>query len=349
MVHKTCVDWPRPQRDAACAQAAHLPRQLSLRGGGNASSILPLKVMTAKADLTDQTVFAIRQATAQDKDAVLAFCAHTFEWGDYLPEVWEQWLADEKGALLVATQDGVPVGVAKVTLLTPREAWLEGLRVDPQHRRAGLGWQFQTACLEVARRSGADVARLATGSQNLAVHKMAERSGMHRVAAAWPLEASAFASEESASPTRLGKSDWGPISTRILQGSTLAALHGLYGAGWTWEAMTEDKLRAHLRCGQVLALYDNKAEIAAVAITLDPNPIDRSLPVAYVDGGASRAQDLALALRHYAATLHLEKVRAMLPAVSLLRQAFLQAGYHPEMEADGAIWIYETTWKGATT
>jgi N-acetylglutamate synthase-like GNAT family acetyltransferase len=298
--------------------------------------------------LTNQTVFSIRRAVAQDKDAVLAFCARTFEWGDYLPEVWEQWLADEKGQFLVATQDGVPVGVAKVTLLTPSEAWLEGLRVDPQHRHAGLGWQFQTACLEVARRSGVDVARLATGSKNLAIHKMAERSGMHRMAAAWPLEASALASEkESASLTHLGMSDWGPISTRILQGSTLAALHGLYGAGWTWEAMTEDKLRAHLRRGQVLALCDGEAEIAAVAITLDPDPIGRSLPIAYVDGGASRAQDLALALRHYAATLHLEKVGAMLPAASLLRQAFLQAGYQPELEVDGAIWIYETTWKGA--
>jgi len=300
--------------------------------------------------LTNQTVFNIRRAVAQDRDTVLAFCAHTFEWGDYLPEVWEQWLADEKGQFLVATQDDVPVGVAKVTLLTPSEAWLEGLRVDPQHRHAGLGWQFQTACLEVARRSGADVARLATGSKNLAVHKMAERSGMRRVAAAWPLEARALASAEgitSLSPLAMG--DWRQASTRILQGSTLAALHGLYGAGWTWQAMTADKLRAHLQRGEVLALREGEAESAAVAITLDPDPINKSLPVAYVDGSAPRAQDLALALRHCAAALRLKKVEAMLPAASPLCQAFLQAGYRPELEVDGAIWIYETTWKGAAT
>ncbi len=85
--------------------------------------------------------FVIRPARAADKQAVLAFCAHTFDWGDYLPEVWDEWLADARGQLLVATLDEVPVGVAKVTLLTPGEAWLEGLRVNlarTQTQRAGV-------------------------------------------------------------------------------------------------------------------------------------------------------------------------------------------------------------------
>ena len=36
----------------------------------------------------------VRPARAVDKDAVLAFTQNTWEWGDYISYVWEQWLAD---------------------------------------------------------------------------------------------------------------------------------------------------------------------------------------------------------------------------------------------------------------
>jgi len=293
--------------------------------------------------------FVIRPARASDKEAVLAFCAHTFHWGDYLPFVWDEWLADETGPLLVATFNDVPVGVAKVTLLTPTEAWLEGLRVHEQYRRRGLAWQFLIHCLDAARQRGALVARLATGSKNLAVRKTTERAGMRHVAAAIPLEAEAVPSAEgSTSLTCLTLHEWLPISVRILNGTTLAKMGGLYGAGWVWQALTATKLRAHLERGQLLALREESGEIVAVAIAMDVEQERKALPVAYVDGAAPHTETLAHALRQYAASLQLEKVEVMVPATSPLHQAFVKAGYETDLEAEAAIWIYELDLKGVT-
>jgi GNAT superfamily N-acetyltransferase len=294
------------------------------------------------------TPFVIRRAKAADKENVLAFCAQTFQWGDYLHLVWDEWLADETGPLLVATLNEEPVGVAKVTLLTPREAWLEGLRVHEAYRRHGLAWQFQIHCLKMARQRGAQVARLATSSKNLAVHKTAERAGMHRVAAVLPLEAQALPPGEGSTPlTCLSPQDWPQVATRILHGTALAQMCGLYGAGWTWQALTAEKLRRHLERGQVLALQNGDAEILAVAITSDVDPDDKSLPVGYVDGIEPHAQRLADGLRVHCACCNAEMVEVMIPADSPLHEAFVQSGYRPEMEAEAEVWIYELDLKGA--
>jgi GNAT superfamily N-acetyltransferase len=295
----------------------------------------------------DRTPFAIRAARARDKDVVLAFCEHTFHWGDYLPLVWDEWLTDERGQLLVATLDDVPVGVARVVLLTPAEAWLEGLRVHPEYRRHGLAAQFLSHCLDVARKRGAQVARLATSSTNPAVHKTTERAGMHRVAAAWPLEAEALAADQSSpSLSRLTLRDWTRTSERILNGLRLAEMGGLYGAGWAWQQLTAAKLRVHLERGQLLALRDSDGAIDAAAIIADADEDWKALPVAYVDGTNPHAEILARALRHYAASLCLEKVEVAIPAASPLCQALADAGYQPEVETETEIWIYELHLKG---
>ena len=52
-----------------------------------------------------------RPAREDDREAVLAFCARTWDDGDYIQYVWEDWLRDTSGALLVATLAGRPVGL----------------------------------------------------------------------------------------------------------------------------------------------------------------------------------------------------------------------------------------------
>ena len=47
----------------------------------------------------------IRHATESDKGEVLRFCANTFEWGDYIDQVWDFWISDRNGVLLVAEHD----------------------------------------------------------------------------------------------------------------------------------------------------------------------------------------------------------------------------------------------------
>jgi GNAT superfamily N-acetyltransferase len=292
--------------------------------------------------------FVIRRAEATDKDQVLAFCEHTFDWGDYLHLVWDDWLADETGPLLVATADGQPVGVAKVTLVTPTEAWLQGLRIHPAYRRRGLAWQFQRHCLDVARELGASMARLATSAKNAPIHKMTERVGMRR-AVVEVLQAAAVLPGEGAVPLVTPTlEDWAQVSRRILDGAALAAMGGLYEANWMWHALTHDKLRAHLAQGQVLATCDADGDFAAVAIVSEVDQDDHVLPVGHVDGAEPHVSKLALGLRERAAALQAEKAEVVLPANSPHRPAFMGAGYRPEDEGGSMFYIYEMDLKGAT-
>ena len=293
--------------------------------------------------------FVIRQAEAADKIPVLAFCEHTFDWGDYIPLVWDDWLADETGSLLVATLDDERVGVAKVSLVTPLEAWLQGLRVHPAYRGRGLAWQFHRQCLNTARELGASVARLATSSKNSPVHKMAERVGMRRVAEVEVLQAASVRSSEDSAPlSPLTLEDWPQASKYIFDGAALVAMGGLYETDWMWQTLTRDKLRAHLARGQAWTLRDGNGDIAAMAIVSAVDPDDHVLPVGHADVTDPHAASLALALQKHAAALQAAKVEVAMPAHSPLRQAFVQAGYEPEDEGGTTFYIYELDFKGAT-
>src|SRR5712692_1712753 len=80
----------------------------------------------------------VRPARPEDREAVLAFCRQTWEWGDYIEYVWDEWLHDARGVLFVVTVEGKPAGVANMRMLNETDAWLEGMRVDPAHRQQGL-------------------------------------------------------------------------------------------------------------------------------------------------------------------------------------------------------------------
>src|SRR5436309_1149329 len=97
----------------------------------------------------------VRAATEEDREAVLAFCAATWEWGDYIEHVWERWLNDPDGKLFVATADGQPVGISHMQMLTPTDAWMEGLRVDSNYRQQGIAKALSDACTAEAMERGA--------------------------------------------------------------------------------------------------------------------------------------------------------------------------------------------------
>ena len=84
----------------------------------------------------------VRQARPDDHEAVAAFTAGTWadrDFGDYVPETFPEWV-DGDGPdqyTVVAAVDGEAVGVAQATLLSGGEAWLQGLRVHPDHRGRG--------------------------------------------------------------------------------------------------------------------------------------------------------------------------------------------------------------------
>jgi ribosomal protein S18 acetylase RimI-like enzyme len=112
----------------------------------------------------------IRSVEDADRDAVTALLvAQLREHGIGTPEtdvartVAAFLRRPQRGALLVATRGGGPVGVAAVSFVWPiehgrRAAWLEELYVLPAHRGAGIGGRLLTAaCARVEAEGGVAV------------------------------------------------------------------------------------------------------------------------------------------------------------------------------------------------
>lgn len=127
------------------------------------------------------TEVRVRPGRPSDWPSVAAFTADTFEWGDYIDSVWESWLSDPDGQLLVVEAVDTAVAIAHVRLLGPVEAWLEGMRVHPDWRRLGIADRLNHACRAWAIERGATVARLATEPANAPARRQVERLGWRAV------------------------------------------------------------------------------------------------------------------------------------------------------------------------
>ncbi len=129
--------------------------------------------------------YRIRPGRHDDVAPISVWTADTFSWGDYIPERLPLWLDDTASAVLVAVDDqDVPAAIVHVAMLSPTEAWIEGARVHPDHRRTGLGKSLNDAGVDWSRSQGARVIRLATEEGNTPARSQVEQLG-YRQTSTW--------------------------------------------------------------------------------------------------------------------------------------------------------------------
>jgi GNAT superfamily N-acetyltransferase len=294
----------------------------------------------------------IRPARLEDRGAAERICANTWDWGDYIPEVWAEWLADEQGHMAVAELEGQIVALGRVRLLPGGQAWLEGMRVDPDYRRQGVAWHFFHYKLAYARAHGARVVRLGTSDQNQPVHRMMERAGMARVGR-YEMLLGPAAEPGSSSLVRLTPEHADQVHTFLRQSPVLAAARGLYCLDWAWQDLSEARAVDLLAEDKVIGQWGDAGNLAALAV-VEREPDEERLWVGFADAGAQAGPGGGLrggadpgALRAWAQALRgqahlwgLDFAAAMLPDLPSLREAFRATGYGPG-EWQGEIWIYE--------
>ena len=126
-------------------------------------------------------VFTLRPMSTADKPAVLDIASRTWEGSDYLPWVFDDWLADRDGEFVAALLDGRLAGCGKLTFLTPVDAWLEGLRKDPGVAEGGLAETITRYFLRrLAGRPGLASVRFSTYIFNERSIAVNERLGFRR-------------------------------------------------------------------------------------------------------------------------------------------------------------------------
>jgi len=127
---------------------------------------------TRERDLT------IRPVRPADRDRVMELTRDVWEGHDYLPRVFDDWIADAGAAFQAAEVDGVVVGLQRLRPYAPGLVWFEGLRVASTHRRQGLARAMLKSAIAEAGEQGFREMRLATG--NDAAAQLFESSGFQR-------------------------------------------------------------------------------------------------------------------------------------------------------------------------
>ena len=281
----------------------------------------------------------VRPARPEDKEAVLAFCEHTWEdQEDYIRYVWDEWLADPNGRLFVALVEGKPVAIERVLLMSEHEAWWEGLRVDPQYRGRGLVAAMRPHARRYLEEHGITIGRMATASTNTIVQGMAARRGMQRVGRYVLYEAEAV----DAPLTRLrpfAPEDFEAVWAFLEASELFAAVHRLYASrGWAWQELTPQQLRQRLEGGTVWGFQED-ARVTAMAILSRPEDGENPLWPGYVDGAAEPLAELLRELRRLAHARGRAKVRGHFPIFDRVLQALEAAGYRRAWDPE--VWVYE--------
>jgi ribosomal protein S18 acetylase RimI-like enzyme len=287
----------------------------------------------------------VRPAQPEDREAVLAFCERTWDDGDYISQVWDEWLADTEGALLVGVLDARPVALIHMRMVSAHEGWLEGIRVEASVRHQGIGRTITSRALVAAREREVVVVRLFTDSDNTSAQRLVAGLGFQQVASFVGYEAPATAAQgDEAVPAGAalrtpGTAELGRVWA-FLEASNLVPLNGgLLVARWTARALTRPLLEQRLAAGEVCVL-EAWGAIQALAVTAAQPQARRGayLAVEYLDGTSEGVGRLALALRGEALRQGLGFVRVTLPDALMLHDAMAGAGY--ARRHDGATWCY---------
>lgn len=281
----------------------------------------------------------IRPAQAVDREAVFAFCKQTWDWGDYIERVWDEWLNDPQGQLIVAVDDGRPVGLAHLRMLTATDAWLEGLRVDPEYRGHGVGTALNLALQEEAMRRGATAVRLVTEADNTASLHIMPRVHMRQVGGFAPFKATPLHTQ----PTRNDGSERTQLATvddlddiidYLNASNVFPSVGGLYYVDFTACVISDTLLEAHITAQHVhlLRRWDRLDGLAIVEARQDWR--GSYLSVGYIDGMTIEAISLiAYDLRRRAAESGAGIISVYSPNLVLVRDGL--AGI--EYEWDGHV------------
>ncbi len=117
----------------------------------------------------------IRKMVESDREDVISWTLKTWDWGDYIESVWDEWVKD--GGLYGIEIDGRVVAILHIKVIRPGVAWLEGMRVKPEFRGRGLAKILTRHVLAVARERGCWKAMLSVSSVNKPAQRVVEKLG----------------------------------------------------------------------------------------------------------------------------------------------------------------------------
>jgi len=239
----------------------------------------------------------LRNAKPADKNAVFEFCRNTWVgYGDYIPRVWDKWIADTRGRFILAELDGKPIGIAKISDFGRGEVWLEGLRVTRRYRRQGIAHLIHLEVVKTLRKIRPRVVRYCTGATNSASRKVVARVGFGLAARTryyWSKPRKGSIRGEWAKASEAGE-----IHRFMLASRFLNLTSGLIGEGWVFRELTRALLKEYIKQLRVIVMR-RAGKLDGVAVyPYEEN--DRTITLGFIDGSDAAIKDLARNCRYLA-------------------------------------------------
>ncbi len=281
-----------------------------------------------------------RPALPKDKADVLALTRDIWEGNDYVPEVWDEWLADPEGLLAVAEYGGQVVGLVKLSRKGSGDWWLEGLRVHPQYQGRGIASHMHDYILDSWRRDLGGVIRLATSSKRLPVHRLCQRTGFELVGDYRLFTAPSMTGEGAA--FRLVQEDEASQAQEYLLDSQLFALCGsLLYLDWSWGSLSIERITEIIRGGQAYWWLGESGEVRGMlCIAVDEDDEHGRHPFVQLLGCEQHdLPELLLAYRRLSGQMGFGRVEWLAPNEQSVETYLQGAGYQSDWES--SLYLFE--------
>ncbi len=120
-----------------------------------------------------------RKGVIEDLPVLLDIEKHSTPKLLYLEGVQDLFFNNEDGELIVAEEDGKPIGFARFSTQYDGSGWLECLRVHADHQKKGCGAVIWKRFIELCDIYHVPFVRMYTGLTNYASRVLGERNGLH--------------------------------------------------------------------------------------------------------------------------------------------------------------------------
>lgn len=199
----------------------------------------------------DEPEVAFRFARPDDKTEILRLVQNTWEWGDYIPFVLDEWLRDNGGRLFVGEESGAIVALNHLVFIGKGVGWLEGMRVKRDIRGRGVATRLAFEVIDYSRSIGMKKLRLAIAVDNIASIRHASKVGYKPLATYDLLTVPA---------SYRGGFDLGePDPDRLLSGKYVSAYHNLYCKAFRWLDVDSGELADFAQTGRLVNLNGRQA------------------------------------------------------------------------------------------
>jgi len=243
----------------------------------------------------------VRKARSSDNDAVFKFCEKTWDWGDYVPRVWNHWLEEKDGRILVATINNVPVGISHVKVLKQGEAWLEAARTDPNYRRKGVATAITKECFKFALQKDVKLVRLATNSDNTAALRALRKLGFKLVSEFVKMTCKKMEADKSEKTKWAKVRDEKEIWEFLRKSKCYAKSAGVFTILYVWTSLQKEDLKKFLAERKAIICKDQNAVSGLMLIDdgVSREWSENSVQTCYVDGTQEAVLDIIRFLKEH--------------------------------------------------